>query len=147
MEERIPLAFNKILQTRAYTVIVLGARGKRFAIYTDPSIGKNLQLYLTGIPKARPLTHDLVYHIFNTVGLRVLQVVINDIQDTIYFARLFLEQQVGSYRHIIELDSRPSDALTLALIYHAPLYCTDTVLAAAVSVDEQEQEQQPKETL
>ena len=49
--ELIQLNFDKIMQTRTYTVIILGAREKRFAIYTDPSIGRTLQIYLTGTEK------------------------------------------------------------------------------------------------
>jgi bifunctional DNase/RNase len=134
--ELIPLSFDKIMQTRAYTVVILGSGDKRFAIYTDPSIGKMLQMLLTGVEKPRPLTHDLVYLIFQGVGLSVMQVVINDIQDTVYFARLFLEQYCDGIRHIIEIDARPSDSITFALMANAPVYCTEEVLSKIVPVDE-----------
>jgi hypothetical protein len=58
-EDLIPITFNKILQSRSYTVIILGSEKKRFAIYTEPQVGKNLQLYLTNANKPRPYTHDL----------------------------------------------------------------------------------------
>lgn len=132
--ELIQLAFDKIMQTRSYTVIVLGAREKRFAIYTDPSIGRTLQMYLTGAEKPRPLTHDLVSMILGGLNVRIKQVVINDIQDTVYYARLFLEQQRGDIRHIIEIDARPSDCITLALMNNVPVYCTTEVLEKTVPV-------------
>ncbi|MCE5316475.1 MAG: DUF151 domain-containing protein [Parachlamydia sp.] len=132
--ELIQLAFDKIMQTRSYTVIVLGAREKRFAIYTDPSIGRTLQMYLTGAEKPRPLTHDLITMIFTGLDLRIKQVVINDIQDTVYYARLYLEQQRGEIRHIIEIDARPSDCITLALMNNVPVYCTPEVLEKTVPV-------------
>lgn len=132
--ELIQLAFDKIMQTRSYTVIVLGAREKRFAIYTDPSIGRTLQMYLTGAEKPRPLTHDLMTMILGGLDVRIKQVVINDIQDTIYYARLFLEQQRGDIRHIIEIDARPSDCITLALMNNVPVYCTPEVLEKTVAV-------------
>ena len=132
--EFIQLAFDKIMQTRSYTVIVLGAKGKRFAIYTDPSIGRTLQMYLTGTQKPRPLTHDLINLIFLGLQVRIKQVVINDLQDTIYFARLFIEQQMGDIRHIVEIDARPSDCITLALMQNVPVYCTQEVLEKAVPV-------------
>ena len=100
------------MQTRSYTVVILGARDKKFAIYTDPSIGRTLQMHLTGVEKIRPLTHDLMDSIFQGLGVTVKQVVINDVQDTIYFARLFLEQEIGGIRHILEIDARPSDCIT-----------------------------------
>lgn len=134
--ELIQLSFDKIMQTRAYTVVVLGARDKRFAIYTDPSVGRTLQIYLTGAEKPRPLTHDLIEMIFKGLNIRVRQVVINDLQDTTYFARLFLEVDSTDLRHIIEIDARPSDCITLALMNNAPVYCTLEVLEKTVPVEE-----------
>ena len=134
--ELIQLSFDKIMQTRSYTVIVLGARDKRFAIYTDPSIGKTLQMFLTDVEKARPLTHDLIDLIFEAMDIRVIQVVINDVQDTIYFARLFLEQERDGIRHILEVDGRPSDCITFALMNNAPVYCTKEVLEKTIPVEE-----------
>lgn len=132
LSELIQLSFDKIMQTRAYTVVVLGARDKRFAIYTDPSIGRMLQMYLTGMEKPRPLTHDLIDMIFKGLDVRIRQVVINDLQDTTYFARLFLEQRIGDIKHIIEVDARPSDCITLALMNNVPVYCTREVLEKSV---------------
>jgi len=134
--ELIPLTFDKIMQTKAYTVVIFGAGDKRFAIYTDPSIGKMLQMLLTGLEKQRPLTHDLIHLIFLGAQISVMQVVINDIQDTVYFARLFLEQYIQGIRHIIEIDARPSDCITLALMSNAQVYCTQELLNKTVSIDE-----------
>lgn len=136
LSELIQLSFDKIMQTRSYTVIVLGAEDKRFAIYTDPSIGKTLQLYLTEVESPRPLTHDLMDLIFEGMDIRVKQVVINDVQDTIYYARLFLEQDIGEIRHIVEIDARPSDCITLALMNSAPVYCTREVLSKVIPIEE-----------
>lgn len=134
--ELVQVTFDKIMQTRTYTVVILGAEGKRFAIYTDPNIGRTLQMYLTGTEKVRPLTHDLIDAVLRGYGVRIKQVVINDIQDTVYFARLFLEQDRDDIRHIIELDARPSDCITLALMNNVPVYCTREVLEKTVSIEE-----------
>jgi bifunctional DNase/RNase len=134
--ELIQLSFDKIMQTRSYTIVVLACPEKRFAIYTDASIGRTLQLYLTGINKPRPLTHDLMTMILQGLDVRIKQVVINDIQDTIYFARLFLEQQLGDIRHIVEIDARPSDCITMALMNNVPVYCTRAVLEKTVALEE-----------
>jgi uncharacterized protein len=136
LSELIQLNFDKIMQTRSYTVVILIGLDKRFAIYTDPSIGRVLQLFLTGAEKPRPLTHDLIDSILKGMNIRIKQVVINDIQDTIYFARLFLEQYVDGIRHIVEIDARPSDCITLALMANAPVYCTKEVLDKTVAIDE-----------
>lgn len=135
-QELIQVSFDKIMQTRAYTVVILDAAGTRFAIYTDPSIGKSLQMYLTGIEKPRPLTHDLIDLCFKGFNIRMKQVVINDLQDTVYYARLFLEKDEGDIRSIIELDARPSDCITLALMNDIPVYCTKQVLEKTVPVED-----------
>ncbi len=134
--ELVQLSFDKIMQTRSYTIVVLGTSEKRFAIYTDPSIGRRLQMYLTGVSKQRPLTHDLINMFFQGLGVRIKQVVINDLQDTIYFARLFVEQTRGDLRHILEVDARPSDCITLALMANVPLYCTRDVLERTVAIED-----------
>jgi bifunctional DNase/RNase len=136
LQELIPIEFNKILQTRSYTSVLLGNQTKKFAIFTEPQIGKSLQTYLSGTKRARPFTHDLLSSLFEGFNIRLKQIVINDLQDTIYFARLFAEQQIGDKLHIVEIDCRPSDCLTLALINHIPLYCTKEVFDKAISAEE-----------
>lgn len=132
LSELIPITFDKIMQTRSYTVVILATEEKRFAIYTDPSIGRTLQLHLTGQEKVRPLTHDLINLILQGMDIRILQIVINDIEDTIYFARIFLEQRIGDERRIVEIDARPSDCITLALMNNVSVYCTREVLEKTV---------------
>jgi len=134
--ELIQLSFDKIMQTPAYTVIVLGALNKKFAIYTESSVGRTLQMYLTNTERTRPLTHDLMDSIFNGLDIRLKQVVIVDVQDTMYLARLFLEQDRGDFRQILEIDARPSDCITLALLHNAPVYCTRDVLEKVVPLEE-----------
>jgi bifunctional DNase/RNase len=136
LSELVQLSFDKIMQTRSYTVIILTAKQKSFAIYTDPNIGKMLQLFLTEVETPRPLTHELIDALFDGMDIRVKQVVINDVQDTVYFARLFLEQDLGDIRHIVEIDARPSDCLILALMNNAPIYCTQEVLDKVIQVEE-----------
>lgn len=133
LTELVQLSFDKIMQTKAYTVIVLGTQEKKFAIYTEPNVGKTLQIYLTGMEKPRPLTHDLIDMIFKGISMKVKQIVINDLQDTTYFARLFLEQENDGVRHIIEIDARPSDSITLALMCNAPVFCTREVLDKTIA--------------
>ena len=134
--ELVQLSFDKIMQTRSYTVIILAAREKRFAIYTEPSVGRMLQMYLTGSEKPRPLTHDLISTIFKGFYTPVKQLVINDLNDTVYFARLFLEQQEAEWLHVVEIDARPSDCITLALMNNVPVFCTREVLEKTVHIEE-----------
>lgn len=136
ISELVQLSFDKIMQTRAYTVIVLAAHDKRFAIYTEPGVGKVLQTYLTGTEKPRPLTHDLINSMFKGFGIRVKQVVITDVEETIYYARIYLEQENNGVINIVEIDARPSDCITLALMNNIPVYCTHEVLEKTLPVEE-----------
>lgn len=134
MSEIVPITFNKIMQSRAYTVFILGTEQKRFAIFTDPSVGQNIQLHLREEKKMRPLTQDLMNGIFKGLDIKPLQVVINDIEDTIYFARLYLEQQIADRKTIVEIDCRPSDCITLALIHNLPVFCRKEALEKAIAI-------------
>lgn len=134
--EMIQLSFDKIMQTRTYTVIIFKADEKKFAIYVEPVVGKILQIQLTDVEKLRPLTHDLLSSVFKGFDITVKQVVINDVQEATYYARIFLEQRKDSIRHIVEIDGRPSDFITLALMHNAPIYCTKEVLEKTIPVVE-----------
>ncbi|MGE3954284.1 MAG: bifunctional nuclease family protein [Parachlamydiales bacterium] len=134
--ELVQVRFSKIMQTRAYTVVVIGTDEKRIPIYADPSLGHILQIGLTGQTRSRPLTHDLIGAIFSGLGVRLKHVVINNLQGTVYYARLFLEQEREGRTHIIEVDARPSDCIPLALLAKAPVYCTKEVLDKAVPVED-----------
>lgn len=136
LTELIQLSFDKIMQTNTYTVIVLSAEGKRFAIYTEPNIGRILQMYLTDTERQRPLTYDLIDSIFSGLDIRLKQTVIYDVQDTIYFCKLFLEQDRIDFTHILEIDARPSDCITLALMNDVPVFCTREVFDKTISIED-----------
>lgn len=134
--ELIQLTFDKIMQMHSYTVVVLEGKSKRFAIYTEPSVGKMIQMFLTNTERPRPQTHDLLNSLIQGFDIRVKQVIINNIEESIYYARLFLEQDYGDIKHILEIDVRPSDGLTLALLTNAPIFCTKEVLDKTIGVVE-----------
>lgn len=136
MSPLIALTFNKILQSRSYTVIILAAESKRFAIYTEASVGKLLQMHLTESEKIRPMTHDLIQLILKGLDAKILKVVLSDIKENVYFAKLYLIQQSADETKILEIDARPSDAITLAILSQAPLYCTSEVLEKTLGIEE-----------
>lgn len=137
LSEIIPLSIDKIVQSRTYTVIVLKAEDKSFALYTESNVGKICQLFLADTTTQRPLTHDFLDRIFEGFEINIKQVIINDIQDNVYFARLFLEQETEGVLHIVEIDGRPSDCLILALLNNAPIYCTKEVLEKAIPMEDE----------
>ncbi len=134
----IQLSFDKIMQTKTYTAIILRTEEKRFAIYTEPVMGKNVQQALTNKKKIRPYTHDLINLIFNGLNITIKQIVINDLEGTTYFARLFFEQKLdGNITHIVEVDARPSDCLMLAITNNVPIYCTREVLEKTIVIEDE----------
>jgi bifunctional DNase/RNase len=76
------------------------------------------------VQMARPLTHDLFYDLLHEVGVTVQRVVITELKESTYFAELVL----GQGDRVIVLDSRPSDAIAMALRASAPIYVAQTVL-------------------
>jgi uncharacterized protein len=117
-------------------VIILEADGKRFAIYTAPDVGKNIQTHLMQHQKPRPYTHDLIDSVLKGFDIQILQIVIKDVEDTVYFARLFLQQDRGNERLIIDIDARPSDCITLALMHRIPVFCHRSVLEKTIPIEE-----------
>ena len=135
-DELVEIKLNKVTQSSSYTCVILGNDEKRFAIYTTPEIGKLMQSTLASAPMERPFTHDLISRIFQGLEIRLKQIVINKLEDTTYFARLFLEQQIAEQTRIVEIDARPSDCITLALSHRVPLYCTRAVLEETIAYAE-----------
>lgn len=76
---------------------------------------------------ARPMSHDLMHGMIDAMGGRVTQVLIADLKDTTFFARVFLSQ--GKTQ--MQIDARPSDAIALALRAKAPILCDEDVLKRA----------------
>ncbi len=92
---------------------------------------------------ARPMTHDLIISIIEKIGYKLTKVEINDVEKETYYATLFLENKDGK---LIEIDSRPSDAIAVAIRVDAPIYVTSNVLASgSVSTDSAKDEAEAQE--
>lgn len=96
---------------------------------------------LEGTRPQRPMTHDLMKNIMDTLGAKVERVVISDLRDETYFARIVVRSQNG----VQELDARPSDAIALALRAGADVYVSEEVAARALiankPIDDREMEE------
>jgi bifunctional DNase/RNase len=90
-----------------------------------------IALELEKITTARPMTHDLLRNILETVGARVSKVVVNDLKENTFYAVIHL--RLGSSD--LTVDSRPSDAIALALRVDAPIFVDESVLTKAESVE------------
>jgi len=91
---------------------------------------------------ARPMTHDLVVDVVDKTGYTVNRVEINDVEEETYFATIFLTKD----DEVIEIDSRPSDAIAIAMRAEAPIFVTENVLMdGAVSTDSARDEEEAEE--
>ncbi len=129
----IPIHFHKVLQSRAYTLVILGNATKQFSIYMDAQVGKDIQLYLRQGKKKRPSSHNLIQSILRGHRIRPLHILFEDVKDSIYFAKLFLESGSDKHKKIVEIDARPSDCILLALLSNIPMYCKEELLEKAAT--------------
>lgn len=128
-EDLIKLSCHKIVQSSAYTLFILDGGSKKFGIYTEPKVGEDLERYLSIEEAPRPKTHELLTNILKGLDVAIQHIFIHDMQDSIYFAKLYLEHKNGEKQTILELDARPSDCLTLAITHNAPIFCTTELLS------------------
>jgi bifunctional DNase/RNase len=99
--------------------------GKRFLpILIGPFEATAIALALEGAPVPRPLTHDLMRNVFETLDAHLEQVVIHDIRESTFFAKLV----VRTNGELQEIDARPSDGIALALRMSAPIYVSDKIV-------------------
>src|SRR5437667_5077607 len=116
-----------VLPTTNGCAVFVGNDEKTFVIYVDHSVGAAITMFLRNAPKERPLTHDLIGHIFTGLGVRVERVVINDLKNSTYFARLILRSENELGKKILDIDARPRDCIAVADIQTSALYCAKKV--------------------
>ncbi len=102
--------------------VFLSNGDKVIAIFVDHSVAAAITMFMHNIKKPRPLTHDLIASIFVGLGVTAQKVVINDLQDDTFFARLFLIQENELGKNLVEIDARPSDSIALALQQECPVF-------------------------
>lgn len=126
-EDLVEIATKGIMPTANGCAVFLGNDEKTFVIYVDPGVGNAISMTINGVKKERPLTHDLISHLFLGFGIQLERVVINDVNEGTYFARIILHMHNELGRKILELDARPSDSIVLALQQKRPIYVTRRV--------------------
>ena len=121
------------LVTQARVVILKEVDSERYLpIWIGPYEADSIALELQEVPVQRPFTHDLLRNIVTELGATVTHVLINDLRDDTFFARIVLDVRG---RHA-EVDSRPSDAIALAVRAKCPIYVEERVIdRAGVTVD------------
>ena len=130
----IEVKIRSIAPTAGGFAIFLQDGKKTFVIYVDQEVGSAIYMFMERARKPRPLTHDLIGNILKGLEVRVDRVVINDLRDNTFFARLFLSDHGETGKRIVEIDARPSDCLAIALQQGARIYVAPHVLEAVNDV-------------
>ena len=97
---------------------------RKFPIVIGSSEAYAIDRRLKGIPTPRPLTHDLLANVIESMGGNIDRIEINDLQAHTFFARIHIRQNGKT----VEIDSRPSDAIALGIATVVPIYVADHVL-------------------
>lgn len=123
------------LMSNHRVVVLKESDGERFLpIWIGPFEADAITIELQGVEVARPLTHDLLKSMIYLLGAEVTRVVINDLSNDTFFARIILDAEGEE----IEVDSRPSDAIALAVRCSVPLLVADHVMDRAAIVPEED---------
>lgn len=96
-------------------------------IWIGPAEAEAITIRLQGIKAPRPLTHDLLRNFIVELGARVSCVVVSELRGDIFFARIMVEADGRE----MEIDSRPSDAIALAVRLEVPIYVDEEVMEQA----------------
>src|SRR5205823_11250898 len=107
-----------------------GTPGRELPIWIGPFEAQAIALEMQGVPAPRPLAHDLMKQLVERLGAKLDRVEIVDLHDNTYFARLHLQ---GADGRELAVDSRPSDAIALALRLHGPILVADELFAKAAA--------------
>jgi len=124
----VEVSVKGVMPTSNGCAVFLGNDTKTFVIYMDRTIGEAIQRAVNGEQAERPMTHNLMITLLDGLGAEVERVVINDVKEGTFFARLIVSMENELGHKIVEVDARPSDSIVLALTCDKPLYVAQQVL-------------------
>lgn len=133
------LAFD--LSLSPVVLLVDESEQRVLPIWVGPFEAQAIAMALQGVSVPRPMTHDLIKSLCEHLGVSVRSVIINDIRDGTYFAEMYLQTTSGE----VIVDSRPSDAIALALRTGSKIFLSDKVAGYTMSVSELVDENQQNE--
>lgn len=126
--DSVVVSVKGVMPTSNGCAIFLGNDDKTFVIYVDPAIGNAINMTINQVKKERPLTHDLIGLILKGLETKIERVLINDVDEGTFFARIILQMENELGKKIIELDARPSDSIVLALKMKQEIHVSRKVL-------------------
>ena len=105
-------------------------------IWIGPFEAEAITVTLQEVEVPRPLTHDLLKNVIQKLGATVEHILVSELRDEVFYARIVME---ANGKHL-EIDSRPSDALALAVRLRVPVYIEEAVMEKAAVLPEEEVE-------
>ncbi|MFM7607193.1 MAG: bifunctional nuclease family protein [Prosthecobacter sp.] len=135
--EVVEVQVRAVLPLEGSFAVFMGNSEKVFVIYVDETVGAAISMFMRGVNKERPLTHDLISLILMGFGAKVERVIINHMKGSVFHARLIItaENQLHN-KKVVELDARPSDSIALAVQQNAPIYVSADVWNAVEDMTE-----------
>jgi uncharacterized protein len=129
------------LPTSQHVVILKEKTTDRYLpIWIGPSEANAIAMKIQGMAPERPITHDLITSTFSQLGISGSRIVITSLSEEVFFARLHLQQN----DHEVDVDSRPSDAIALAVRFECPIFVAAEVLDRAGVIPEKDEEEVPE---
>lgn len=136
IELEIVALSHSITQTHSYAVVLGEVNGlRRLPIVIGGFEAQAIAVALERMQPSRPLTHDLMKNFMMAFNIDLHEIIINDLQEGIFYSKLIC----SSEKDTIEIDSRTSDAVALAVRFGCPIYTYDNILdSAGILMDEDE---------
>ena len=124
-----------------------GIHKKVLPIFIGPVEAQAISMELMGNKPPRPMTHDLIRNILNETRYHLIKVEIIEMKEETFYAKIYLQKKALIQRpEIIAIDSRPSDAIAMAIRFNSPIYATpDLIEEQGVKLNEEEEESKPEE--
>ena len=127
MNGEVSVTIKRILPTPTGAGVFLTDGNKVIAIFIDHHVAAAITMFIHKVRKPRPLTHDLIGSILDGLGVRVEKVLINDLKEDTFFARIYMTQESEVGRSVLEVDARPSDSIALAVRHGCPILVSEKV--------------------
>jgi bifunctional DNase/RNase len=130
--------------SNGFVVLLMDMANKTgLPIWIGPFEANAIAMKLKKIGSQRPMTHDLIHSILKNLESKVIKIVVNDLKENTYYALIYLNRKGEE----IVIDSRPSDAIAIALAVDAPIFVSDQVIERARTIDIEKEGDQLKEWL
>jgi uncharacterized protein len=134
--EVVPVTIRGLIPSPTGCALFIGNEQKTFVIQVEHAMGAVIGMALRGVRHERPLTHDLVTRILQGFNIAIERVIITELRDTTFFARLMLRQHLEGDSNLVEIDARPSDCLALAVLQKKPIFVTQKLFGQVEDMSE-----------